>query len=355
MLFTRNPATAAPARHQPPAPRRRTRLAAALSATAATAAAAITLTAATAGAASASTSPPPHANTLGAAGNASGLPWASGAYLPANTPAAASAFAAWRGRPLDVVTAWGNRATWSDIENPGFLYQRFRGSPDTLAFGVAMIPEKVAGASIQACASGAYNSHWQEFGRVISSYGLGRSIIRLGWEFNGGWYTWKATQPATWAECWRQIVTSARATAPGLQWDWNVNRGVTSGLTNPALAYPGNAYVDTIGVDSYDMWPAASTDAGWQTQLNGTQGLNYWLAFATQHGKKLAIPEWGNVTTGSSAGGDDPAYVQHMHDFFAANASNIAYESIFQSNTVGGAYGTGTSVPNSAAAYQAGF
>jgi hypothetical protein len=287
--------------------------------------------------------------------NPSGLPWASGAYMPANTPQAAAAFATWRGRPLDVVTAWGNRASWQDIENPAFLYQRFRGSPYTMAFGVAMLPEQVSGVSLQACADGAYNAYWRQFGSVISSYGLGNSIIRLGWEFNGNWYAWQATNPATWAACWRQIVTSARATAPGLLWDWNVNRGKSAGLADPTQAYPGDAYVNIIGVDSYDMWPAATAPNGWQTQLNGLQGLNYWLSFAVTHGKKLAVSEWGNVTTGSSAGGDSAQYVQDMRGFFAANADNLAYESTFQGSTVGGSYSAATTVPNAAAAYQAGF
>ena len=118
--------------------------------------------------------------------------------------------------------------------------------------------------------------------------------------------------------------------------------------------------MDTVGVDSYDMWPPATTSANWNVQLNGTQGLNYWLNFAKAHGKKLAVPEWGNVmpgtiATGDHAGGDDPAYVNDMAGFFQANAANLAWESIFQSATTGGVYGTGTQIPKAAAAYQAGF
>ena len=226
-----------------------------------------------------------------------------------------------------------------------------------MAFGVAMLPENVPGVSLQACANGAYDSHWQEFGRVISSYGLGNSIIRLGWEFNGNWYVWQASNPTTWAHCWQQIVTSARSTAPGLQWDWNVERGVSAGLANPALAYPGNIYVTLIGIDSYDSWPPATTVSGWRSQLNGVQGLNYWLAFAKRHGKLLSVPEWGNVHTGASAGGDDPQYVKDMSTFFAANFAEIAFECNFQGDlsSSGGGYGMGTLVPKAAAAYRARF
>ena len=290
------------------------------------------------------------------------LPWTSGVYLPNATPASVAGFGTWRGNAVNVATVWPNRSSWSDITNPAWLYQLWKGSPQTVAFGVAMLPEHVPGVSLQACANGAYNSYWTQFGTNISAYGLGKSIIRLGWEFNGNWYVWQATNPTVWAACWRQIVTSARTTAPGLQWDWNVNRGVSAGLADPTLAYPGDAYVTTIGVDSYDMWPGATSAANWQKQLNGTQGLNYWLAFAIAHGKKFAVPEWGNVTTGSSAGGDNPAYVNDMRGFFQANVANLGWESTFQGTTVGGNYGTGgnyggtnTPVPNAAAAYKAGF
>jgi hypothetical protein len=145
-----------------------------------------------------------------------------------------------------------------------------------------------------------------------------------------------------------------QSTAPGLQWNWNVNRGLNAGLADPTQAYPGDAYVDMIGLDSYDWWPPATTAAGWQSQLNGTQGLNYWLAFAQAHGKLLSVPEWGNTCSGLSVGGDDPQYVIDMRAFFAANASDIAFESNFQASP-GSNYGVDTAVPKSAAAYKAGF
>ena len=293
----------------------------------------------------------------GKPGNRSGLPWASGVYPQDGTPAGAAAFAVWRGRPLDVVDAWSARATWAQIDDPTWLYQRWKGQPYTMAFGVAMLPEDVPGVSLQACADGAYNAYWREFGTVISSYGLGDSIIRLGWEFNGNWYVWQATNPTAWADCWRQVVTSARSTAPKLKWDWDVNRGVSAGLADPALAYPGNAYVSMIGIDSYDSWPPATTAAGWQQQLNGPQGLNYWLNFAKAHGKLLSVPEWGNVAIGTDAGADDAQYVNDMRAFFAANASEIAFECNFQGtkSTTGASYGAGTSIPKASAAYKAGF
>jgi Glycosyl hydrolase family 26 len=283
------------------------------------------------------------------------LAWSSGVYLPNATPSTVAAFGTWRGAPVSVATVWPNRSSWNDIVNPAWLYQIWKGSPQTVAFTEPMLPEGVAGVSLAACAAGSYNSYWKQFGTNISAYGLGSSIIRLGWEFNGNWYIWQATNPTDWAHCWQQIVTSARSTAPGLQWDWNVNRGKSAGLADPTQAYPGDAYVNTIGVDSYDFHPGATTAANWNTQLNGTQGLTYWLKFAKAHGKKLAFPEWGSVNTGSTAGGDDPTYVNDMLAFFADHTGNLAYESNFQGPSTKGVYGSGTSVPKASAAYRAGF
>jgi hypothetical protein len=283
----------------------------------------------------------------------SGLPWPSGVFLPNGTPAGAAAFAAWRKRPLDVVGVQGPQSTWASLTDPAWLYRRWEGKPYTMVFSVAMLPLDVPGVSIRACAQGSYNARWKKFGKVINSYGLGSSIIRLGWEFNGKWELWAATNPTAWAECWRQIVTSAWSTAPRLRWDWAVNRGLSSALANPGQAYPGNHYVNMIGIDSYDWWPAASSPGGWTMQLAGPQGLKYWLAFAKAHGKKLSVPEWGNMRYGESSGGDDPAYVKDMRAFFVANAPYIGFETVFQGPRA--SYDGGYLMPRAANAYKVGF
>ena len=158
------------------------------------------------------------------------------------------------------------------------------------------------------------------------------TIIRLGWEFNNQSPQWGS--PAQFAACFRQIQATVSAIAPGLIWDWNVNRGPSSQMPGDSVlqAYPGNRYVNLIGVDSYDDWPPADTPGGWQTQLNGPYGLNYWLKFAKAHGKLLSVPEWGVASGGlwpGHEGGDDPGYIKDMHGFFTASTKSIAYESYY--------------------------
>ena len=263
----------------------------------------------------------------------SSLSWRSGAYIPGSNPADYDAFAAWRGQPLDVAVDWPARSSWDDIVNPDWLYSAWADTPYTKAFGVAPIPEDDSSATMAGCASGAYDDKWRQFGTNIQSAGLADStIIRLGWEFNGDWYKWSAKDPAEYVSCWHHIVTAARTTAPGLRWDWTVNRGTSQSLSDPRAAYPGDDYVDIVGVDSYDMWPGARTQQAWNEQYGGDYGLKFWSDFAQQHGKLLSIPEWG-VIPGTSQqggnGGDNAFYVQKMVEFFRSMGPNLAYESYF--------------------------
>ena len=77
------------------------------------------------------------------------------------------------------------------------------------------------------------------------SAGQGSSIIRPGWEFNGGWFPWAANgQAAAFVAYWQQIVTTMRS-VPGqnFTFEWNPTAG-DQGVGNLANYYPGNAYVD---------------------------------------------------------------------------------------------------------------
>ncbi len=99
--------------------------------------------------------------------------------------------------------------------------------------------------SLKMGAKGLYNPYFQKLAENLVSYGLGDSILRMGWEFNGGWYTWRASSdPANFAEYWRQIVTTMRAVpgAKNLKFDWNPALGWQQ---FPAeQAWPGDKYAD---------------------------------------------------------------------------------------------------------------
>ena len=73
-------------------------------------------------------------------------------------------------------------------------------------------------------------------------------------EFNGPWFSWgwQHVTPAQFVAAWRHIVTIFRSDgATNVTWIWNPN--VTTPYTDPDLAawYPGDAYVNWVGLDGY--------------------------------------------------------------------------------------------------------
>lgn len=255
--------------------------------------------------------------------------WPSGVFVNSWTPADYEAFGTWRGRAINVATIWPARQQWADFTSAVQVYTNFTGKPYTMVYGIPLIPE-AAGATIAQVAAGTHNQHFRDLGTTLVNTGQGNAIIRLGWEFNGNWYAWAAYDPPTWKVAFQQAVTSIRATAPNVKIDWTVNRGNSQSIPsgNAADAWPGDAYVDIVGVDSYDHWGT------WDEQLNGNQGLAYWANFARTHGKQFSVPEWGLV--GPTPGnGDNPSYVTNMYNFFNANKDILRYEAYFNCSCAG--------------------
>jgi hypothetical protein len=280
-------------------------------------------------------SPPPPAGPVRVPddpANLSRLPWQSGVYVSGSDPALAQRFAQWRGRPIDVAVFWPNRDTWADLTDAP-VYDAWSGVAATWVMGMPMWPEGLGG-STQACATGAYDANWRDIATALKATGhADRTIIRLAWEFNGTWYQWSGFDAPSWISCWRRIVTAAESVAPELRWDWNVNAGWTALTGDASYLWPGDAYVDYVGVDSYDQWPTAVDENTWfYDQYLGDARLKDWLDFAIAHGKKLSVPEWGVSLTNADFGVprlDNAFYVRKMFEFFAANAEHIAYESYF--------------------------
>ena len=180
------------------------------------------------------------------------------------------------------------------------------------------------------CAAGDYNTYAAEFAQNMVKGGLGNSVIRLGHEMNGTWYNdslgTTQAQWTKWDQCWDQEVTAMRA-VPGshLLFDWNVNANYRDFPL--ADIYPGDAYVDIIGIDAYDdtglSIPAVGKPGRFAALAAEPDGLNEVAAFAAAHNKPLSIPEWGTVSTQ----GDDAAYVTAIANFVATH--DVAYQSWF--------------------------
>ena len=79
-------------------------------------------------------------------------------------------------------------------------------------------------------------------------------MLRYADEMNGNWYPWAASvngnTPASYVASWRHVHDIFRAAgASNVLWVWAPNAG---GPTPISQVYPGDAYVDIIGMDGYN-------------------------------------------------------------------------------------------------------
>jgi len=106
---------------------------------------------------------------------------------------------------------------------------------------------------------------------------------------------------ADYAAAFRRIVTvfrSRNVTNVAFVWtmmSWTFNS--RSGR-NPLSYYPGDAYVDMIGVDSYNWYPGRAGDE-WRTFQDITQPA---YDFSVAHGRPLMVVEYGVMEDPSTAG-----------------------------------------------------
>lgn len=84
------------------------------------------------------------------------------------------------------------------------------------------------------------------------------------WEMNGGWYAWGRSE--SFIAAWRRfhdIVAAEGAT--NVTWTWTVNSIWSDPLSDPRPYYPGDAYVDWAGLDSYNWGRNPAQPDKWLT------------------------------------------------------------------------------------------
>lgn len=111
------------------------------------------------------------------------------------------------------------------------------------------------GASVAAIASGGYDQYLRMYATAVRGF-RHRVVLSFGHEMNGQWYPWgyRHTSPTTFVAAWRHIVKIFRDVgAWNVTWMWTVNTVEPRRdlIPNPAAWWPGNSYVDWVGIDGY--------------------------------------------------------------------------------------------------------
>ena len=148
-------------------------------------------------------------------------------------------------------------------------------------------------------AAGDNDTHWKALGNYLIACGFGNAMLRIGREFNGSTYQWATTTTgdgaADYIAGYQHIVTLLRG-LPGADFHycWNPVLGAfTVGAAEVQAYYPGNGYVDSIGLDVYDQGAystittppytrtLAQQQANWTYLETEVDGLQSWATFVT--------------------------------------------------------------------------
>lgn len=264
----------------------------------------------------------------------------------AKLSASISAFEAKTHSVVTCVSAYLNGAsTWTDWSHPWVASKRYGFStwvsaqPKTrqLVLGIDLIPTSLSNVKNpllweKTCAAGKYNAYATQMGRTLVAAKLGDSVLRLGPEMNGTWERdfigFTAQEQRLWAQCFANEVTSLRK-VPGQKFliDWNPNACVED---IPFWRfYPGNQYVDILGLDLFDQSCVAPYKVYTFEQLaHEPASLSQFEKFATAKGKPMSLPEWALSAVPLR---DDPGYISGIGSTVANG--NFAFESYFDFQT----------------------
>ena len=120
--------------------------------------------------------------------------------------------------------------------------------------------------SLASIIDGAHDSYIRSWAEAAKAYGK-PLLIRFAEEMNGTWSPWSeqvnGNSPGEYVQAWQHVHNIfAEDAVTNVKWIWSPNVVGSGASSDLAELYPGNAYVDYVGIDGYsypiDGCPAAS-------------------------------------------------------------------------------------------------
>ncbi len=151
-------------------------------------------------------------------------------------------FAGFLGRKPDFQMDFINGATFATMAEPWIPQGWRKFGATTMVITVPLIPVQAGGAAatLAAAAAGTYNSNYANLMAKYQECGFQNAIIRLGHEFNGTWYPWRADQgrEAVFVGAWRQASRrSATRRMPAAAACRSASTGARHGARHPTATW----------------------------------------------------------------------------------------------------------------------
>ncbi len=176
--------------------------------------------------------------------------------------------------------------------------------------------------SLSSIAGGTFDAYVQAFAKAAKTWG-GTLLLRFGHEMNGTWYPWcigiNGNTAANYVSAFRHLH-GLMASATNIRWIWSPNV-LLPGQTEKFLAslYPGDAYVNYIGIDGYNFGTSVA-NLRWLTpdQVFGATVA----AVKTITPKKPVI--FAEVAC-SEQGGNKATWIRQMFQFLKAQPRIVGF------------------------------
>jgi len=240
----------------------------------------------------------------------------------------------WFGRPVDHYSLIVPHDRWESyrVENMPIEVpiSQIAASRD-ISISVRMFPPSES--SLQAVANGEHADQHREFARSLVDNNMADARIRIGAELNGQWAKDGAVgRPNTFIQAWKQTVRVLDdVNGAEFEYMWAPHIGRVD--MKPTLAYPGDKWVNHIGLTVYDAsqfyFPSQCNSScvrqrrekTWEMIVSQEYGLDFWAQYAREHKKPLWFPEYGVVARGwnDSGGGDNPLFFKWLAQWMDTN------------------------------------
>ena len=201
----------------------------------------------------------------------------------------------------------------------------------TLEFWNASVSTSVmTGGSYKQIANGSMDAYLIKY--ATNAKNFGKPVwLRPFHEMNGNWYPWAGTAtgntPADFIAAWRHVRTIfSNAGATNVKFVWSPNADSVPNTTANAIGkyWPGESYVDYIGIDGYNFGTTAST---WRS-FSSVMGPAYKACAALSPTKPIFIAETGCGTIG----GDKAAWISNMFKVIPTTYPRIIGVTWFNAN-----------------------
>ncbi len=195
-----------------------------------------------------------------------------------------------------------------------------------LAFGDAKATtaagERAIQANLQRTARGEYDDDFRIVARNLIAAGYPDAVIRLGNEPDGVFNPWSSIgNEAEYIAAFRHVHDVLAEESSKFRFEYTTTRGGFG--ARGRAAYPGDAYVDILGLDIYYRISTPLTDQVWSDQYESV--LRGHQQFAKERGKPVAYTEWGVAKF------DQPEFIDRMHGWFSSLPSSGAGSLVYQS------------------------